>query len=57
MREIHLLEATSNIVLCKHKLQNLLEVLRFWYLVEKEVKPPIDPKDSEKYNKKVVNVK
>jgi hypothetical protein len=43
-------------VLWKCRLQNLLEVVNLWYLVE-EVKPPTDPKDLAKYNKNAVNTK
>lgn len=50
------MEGTSNVVLWKCRLQNLLEAMNLSYLVEKEVKPPIDPKDLAEY-KNAVNAK
>jgi hypothetical protein len=45
MRESHLLEGASNFVPWKLRLQNLLEMADLWYLVEKVVALPTDPKD------------
>ena len=45
MQESHLLDEASNFVPWKLRLQNLLEMEDLWYLVEKVVVPPTDPKD------------
>lgn len=49
MLERHLLEGTSNIVLWKCGLQNLLKATKLWYLMKKEVKPTTYPKDLAEY--------
>jgi hypothetical protein len=57
MQESHLLEGASNFVPWKLRLQNLLEMADLWYLVEKVVVPPTDPKDKAEHNKKAVAAK
>lgn len=52
-----MLEGSSNFVLWKYTLQNLVEVANLWYLMEKEIKPPTNPKYLAKCNKNVVNLK
>jgi len=51
------LECASNFVSWKCILQNLLDVANLWYLVEKEVNPPTDPRDLTEYNKNAMNAK
>lgn len=57
MQESHLLDEASNFVPWKLRLQNLLEMEDLWYLVEKVVVPPTDPKDVAEHNKKAVVAK
>jgi hypothetical protein len=57
MQESHLLEGNSNFLLWKYTLQNLVEVENLWYLMEKNIKPPTNPKYLAKCNTNVVNLK
>jgi hypothetical protein len=52
-----MLEGASNFVPWKCRLQNLLEEVELWYLVEKEVVLPTDPKELAEHNRKLVKVK
>jgi hypothetical protein len=57
LQEYHMLNGASNFVPWKCKLQNLLEGVELLYLVDKEVIPPIDPKDLAEHNKKSAKTK
>jgi len=57
LQECHMLEGVSNFVTWKCRLQNLLEEVELWYLVDKDVTPPTNPKDLVEHTKKSVKEK
>lgn len=60
VRECHMLEGAT-FVMWKCRLQDLLEALLFarelWYIVDKGLTPPTNPKDLAKHTKKSATVK
>lgn len=44
VREFHMLEGATNFVMWKCRLQDLLEEVELWYIVDKGLTPPTNPK-------------
>jgi hypothetical protein len=57
VQDCHMLKDASNFVPWKCKVQNLLEEVELWFLVEKEVVLPTNPKDLAKHNRKSIKAK
>jgi hypothetical protein len=53
LRERSMLEGASNFEPWKCKLQNLLEEIELWYIVDMEVTSPTNPKNLVEYTKEI----